>query len=138
MLSTWIPVEFGVAGNHRFAANRARTAAAAVARYAIRIPEVKSWASTGSDRASNPATETVTAPRAAVPRFIPTCREVLVIALAEPARSGGSAATAEEVAGGFAMPIPVPSSAKASNTQPIGEVVEAASASNAMAAIRKP
>ncbi len=81
--------------------------------------------------------ETVTAPSAAVPRFMPTCREVLVIALAEPARSGGSAATADDVAGGLAMPIPIPSRAKATSTQPIDEVVDAASASDAMAATKK-
>jgi hypothetical protein len=101
------------------------------------MPEVKSGADTCSGPARNPANDTVTAPRVAVPRFIPTCREVLVIALAEPARSGGRAATAEEVAGGFARPIPMPRRANAASTQPIGVVVVAASASDAMAVARK-
>lgn len=98
---------------------------------------MKSRAETGPGPASNPATDTVTAPSVAVPRFIPTCRAVLVIALAEPDRSRGSAATAEEVEGGFAMPIPIPRSANAASTQPIGAVVDAVIASDTMAVIRK-
>lgn len=98
---------------------------------------MKSCAETGFGRASNPATDTVTAPSVAVPRFMPTCRDVLVIALAEPARSRGSAATAEDVEGGFAIPIPIPRRAKGTSIQPIGAVVDAASASDTIAVIRK-
>lgn len=101
------------------------------------MPVVKSSAATGPGAASAPAMETVTAPRVAVPRFMPTCREVLVMALADPARSFGSAATAEDVAGGFARPIPIPSRANAPSTQPIDAVGDAASASDAIAVARK-
>ncbi|TWH10349.1 hypothetical protein L618_004000000040 [Rhodococcus rhodochrous J45] len=124
-------------GKHRFAANKVTTAAIAVPAYTQRMPVVKWSAVTGPGAARTPAIDTVTAPSEAVPRFMPIWREVLVIALAAPARSFGIDATAEEVDGGFASPIPVPRRAKAASTHPIGEEIDAARASTAIADARK-